>query len=326
MNNRKLSLVFVILLLGVWGISKIFSKGDAQSFQTDLISIDTALVTIIKIDPKGEEETEMTLQRNTTSRWLATKGTVTATANIGIINSFLNRIQLIQTEKVAAKEKEKWSDYEVDELNGTRIKIYTGSQLLEDFIVGGFNLNQETNQGLSFVRISGGDEVYAIDGFLRKSLGQGFNAYRNKRVVKTIKEDITALSLTKEDGAVLSFIKKNNQWRNDSLLIDSVAISNYLSGIQNVMGSTFVDDIDPTTYSLPKYRTLVITNSNISQPISITCYRDEAKMPPYIIQSSQNMESYFSSEESDLFQKIFGALDLLPHKHIDGVEAKDPTI
>ena len=308
MNNRKLALVFIVLL-GVWGITKYTTKDTTRSFKTDLISIDTSQVTIIKIDPKGPEEAEMTLQRNTTSHWIATRGTVTVPADRGAVNSFLNNVQLIKTKRVAAKKKEKWSDYEVDEANGTRIKIYAGSQLLEDFIVGRFSFNQQTRQGLSFVRIDGGDEVYAIDGFLSMTLGQGFNAYRNKKLLTIDKEDIASLSLTREDGVVRSFIKENNQWKSEDVLIDSSAITSYLSGIENIVSSNFVDDIDPTTYSMPKYRTLQISGNNLSSPIILTCYRDEAKIPPYILQSSENEASYFSSEESDLFQKVFGVLE-----------------
>ncbi len=309
MNNRKLSLLFVVITLGVWGISKCTSREISQNFETDLISIDTAKVTMIKIAPKGASETEMVLQRNETFQWLATKGTVTAIAKKSAVDSILNNLQLIKTKRVAAKEKEKWVDYGVDEVNGTRVKIYAGSQLLEDFMVGRFSFNQETSQELSFVRISGGEEVYAINGLLSKHLVQGFDTYRNKDLLKVVKADITSLSLTKEDGMVQSFIKLNNQWTNDSTVINKLAITNYLSGIQNVMGSKFDDDIDPTTYRIPKYRNLVIKGNNMPQPITITCYRDEAKTPPYILQSSQNRKSYFSSEESDLFQKLFVALE-----------------
>ncbi len=308
MNNRKLALVFFVLL-GLWGLTKYTTKDNTRSFKTDLISIDTAQVSIIKIDPKGPEEPEMTLQRNTTSQWVATKGTVTVPADRGAVNSFLNNIQLIKTKRVAAKKKEKWSEYEVDEENGTRIKVYAGSELLEDFIVGRFSFNQQTRQGLSFVRISGGDEVYAIDGFLSMSLGQGFNAYRNKKLLSIVKEDITGLSLTKEDGLVRTFIKENNQWMKEGVVVDSSAIASYLSGIANVTSSNFVDDIDPTTYSIPKYRSLQISGNNLLKPIVVTCYRDEARTPPYILHCSENEASYFSSEETDLFQKIFGVLD-----------------
>lgn len=307
MNSRKLTFLFLVLL-GIWGIAKNTFKHKTNSFKTDLIRIDTAQVDIIMIDHKGEAE--MILQRNTTTQWIATKETVMTTANREAINSFLNNIQLIKTESIAAKEKEKWRKYAVDEANGTRIKIYAGSQLLEDFIVGRFNLNEETSKGLSYVRISDGEEVYAIEGLLSQRLGQGFNAYRNKDLIKIVEEDITSLALASVDGAVKTFSKLNNVWiNNDSIVIDSIEISHYLSGIQHIMGSNFVDDIEPTTYSMPKYKTLVVTSNNKPQPVTITCYRDEARILPYIIQSSQNEEAYFGSKESDLFQKIFGALE-----------------
>lgn len=312
MNSRKLTFLFLVLL-GIWGIAKNTFKHKTNSFKTDLIRIDTAQVDIIMIDHQGEAE--MILQRNTTAQWIATKGTVMTTANKEAVTSFLNNIHLIKTEGIAAKKKEKWSQYAVDEANGTRIKIYAGSRLLEDFIVGRFNLNEDTQKALSYVRISGEEEVYAIEGFLSKHLRQAFNAYRNKNLLKITEDDITSLSLTRSDGTGKAISKLNNVWtKNDGVVVDTIDVSDvshYLSGIKNIMGSKFVDDIDPTTYSMPKYRTLVLTGNNIPKPVTITCYRDEAKTPPYIIQSSQNLESYFSSQETELFQKIFGALEML---------------
>ena len=309
MNSRKLTFLFLVLL-GIWGIAKNTFKHKTNSFKTDLIRIDTAQVDIIMIDHKGEAE--MILQRNTTAHWIATKGTVMATANREAVTSFLNNIHLIKTEGIAAKKKEKWSQYAVDEANGTRIKIYAGSRLLEDFIVGRFNLNKETNKGFSYVRISDGEEVYAIEGLLSQRLGQEFNAYRNKDLIKVVEEDITSLSLASVDGTMKAFSKLNNVWtNNDGVVVDSIEISHYLSGIQHIMGSKFVDDIESTTYNIPKYKTLVIRGNSMLQPVTITCYRNEARIPPYIIQSSQNLESYFSSQETELFQKIFGALEML---------------
>jgi len=267
MNSRKLTFLFLILS-GIWGLSKYTSHDKISSFKTDLIRIDTALVDIILIDSKGEER--ITLQRNTTSQWVATKGTVMATANRAAINSFLNNIQLIKTEDIAAKKKEKWSEYAVDQVKGTNIKIYIGSQLLEDFVVGRYNLNKETGQGLSYVRISGEEEVYAIDGFLSKRLRQGFDSYRNKDLIRVAEDDIASLFLTSEDGTVKAFTKLKNQWTNiDGVVLDSIDIANYLSGIENVMGSKFVDDIDPTTYrililfSRPRMENLTLVVKNL---------------------------------------------------------------
>lgn len=307
MNIRKLSLLFIILL-GVWSTIEYTGTKTIQNFETDLIRIDTAKVSIIKIEPNDKKKAAITLQRNINAQWLATKETVTVVANKRAIDTVLNHIQLIQTKEVAARKKEKWSNFEVDKTNGTRIKIYSENKLIEEFLVGSYHFNQETKEELSFVRIKGEEEVYAIDGLLSKYLRQEFNAYRNKRLLKINQENITAISLTNQNREVQSFIKNNDQWTKDSLVIDPTLIRNYLLDIEVVNGNNFVDEIDPITYSIPKYRTLLISRENMPQPIIITCYRDEAKKPPYIIHSSENPESYFKSEESDLFQKIFGIL------------------
>ena len=191
-------------MLAAWGLSQMNAGKRSRSFKTDLIQIDTASVTTINLYPKSDEQKEITLSKEN-GIWVAMQGTVTTKANQSAVHSLLSNLQLIKTKRVAAKKPDKWKDYEVEETNGSRVKVYAGSQLLEDFIVGRFSFNQQTRSGLSFVRLTNADEVYAVDGFLSMTMSQGFNSYRIKDFLTLNKDNITGISLTNNDGSVTTF-------------------------------------------------------------------------------------------------------------------------
>jgi len=307
MNNKTLVIIF-IGLLAAWGLSQMNAGKRSRSFKTDLIQIDTASVTTINLYPKSDEQKEITLSKEN-GIWVAMQGTVTTKANQSAVHSLLSNLQLIKTKRVAAKKPEKWKDYEVEEANGSRVKVFAGSQLLEDFMVGRFSFNQQTRSGLSFVRLTNADEVYAVDGFLSMTMSQGFNSYRIKDFLKLNKDDITGLSLTNNDGSVTTFNSLNGQWAKDGVSVDSTSMATYLTGIQSAFGGDFVDGLEEGTLSSQLFKQLVITGNNMVEPISVNCYRDITKEQPYLLRSSQNKDAVFSSGEDELFEKVFSKLE-----------------
>ena len=115
MNNKTLLIIFVALL-AAWGLSQMNSDKRNRSFKTDLIQIDTASVTTINLYPKSDEQQEITLSKEN-GIWVATQGAVTTQANQSAVQSLLGNLQLIKTKRVAAKNPDKWKDYEVEELS-----------------------------------------------------------------------------------------------------------------------------------------------------------------------------------------------------------------
>jgi len=309
MNNKTLLIIFVALL-AAWGLSQMNSGKRNRSFKTDLIQIDTASVTTINLYPKSDAQKEITLSKEN-GIWVATQGTVTTKANQGAVHALLGNLNLIKTKRVAAKKQEKWKDYEVGESSGSRVKVFAGSQLLEDFIVGRFSFNQQTRSGLSFVRLTNENEVYAVDGFLSMTMSQGFSSYRMKDFLKLNTTDITSLALTNNDGSVQQFSALNGQWTKEGNPIDSTTMATYLSGIQNTFGNDFVDGLEEGTLSTQLFKTLTITGNNLTAPISVNCYRDINREKPYLMRSSQNKDAIFESGTDGIFEKVFTALEAL---------------
>jgi len=308
MKNKTLFILFLVLL-GIWGLSQMNSDKRNHSFKTDLIAIDTALVTTINLYPKSDNQQEITLQKDNGS-WIATQGSVTTKAKADAVKAVLDNIRLIKTKRVTAKKQEKWKDYEVEETSGSRVKVYAGSELLEDFIVGRFNFNQQTRRGLSFVRLTNENEVYAVDGSLSRTLGQGFEAFRNKEFLSLRPKYITQIQLSNVDNSTQTFSLKNGQWQKEGAAIDSTVMTTYLNGIQNLMGTSFADNLDETQLSQHFHKKISILANNVNEAIAITCYRDVPNSKQvYVLQSSQNKGTYFSSNGTDFFENLFTNLE-----------------
>ena len=304
MKNKTLLLIF-LSLLAVFLITQFAFEKKTRSFKTELIQLDTASISSILIYPKSDNQEEMSLKKEGET-WILSKGNVTTTANSGSVASLLRNLALIKTKRVASKSQEKWMDYEVEDGNGTRIKVYSGSTLLEDFIVGRFNFNQQTRQGISYVRLANGDEVYAVDGFLSMTMGQGFNAYRNNSISKINKDQVSQIAINTL-GTTEVIQKAQNGWSLNGTLIDSTQMANYLTGLQSLTGATFVDDFDELQAQSLLYKTLSLEGDNM-EPVIIKTYRDTSRTEAFVIQSSQNKDTYFSSDETGIYAKLFSEL------------------
>jgi hypothetical protein len=89
-------------------------------------------------------------------------------------------LNLIETSRITANSPGQWKAYGVEEGQGVRVRVYRESELLEDFILG--RSAQRNSTDTSYLRLTGEDEVFAVDGFLHKSFRQNFDNFRDKRL------------------------------------------------------------------------------------------------------------------------------------------------
>ena len=66
-------MIVFLVLLGIYGLTKVFSGKKDQSFDANLIQIDTTQVTRLIINPKAPDETEISLTKEGAG-WIASNG------------------------------------------------------------------------------------------------------------------------------------------------------------------------------------------------------------------------------------------------------------
>ena len=304
MNNRTL-LIILVALGAFYATSQFLSGNRDSSFETDLIKVDTSSVTSINIKPKDSQD-EISLNREG-NQWIVSKGTISAPATSSAVKSLLNSLALIKTKRVTAKSPEKWAEYEVETENGLRVKAFNNSELLEDFIVGRFSLNQQNpGASTSYVRLTNQDEVYAVDGLLSMTFGQGFDSYRNRNVIKLgAGTTINNLKVEKGDSTLYTVTKTNGQWiLNNETIIDSTKMVTLTNGMKNVYGTTFADDFDELNAQKGNALSLTINGDNFTQPVEVIAYHDTTMAKPFVLKSNLN-QAYFGSDSTGIYDQLF---------------------
>lgn len=303
MTNRMLLLVLVVLL-AIWGFSKLLAPKKDRTFKTELIEVDTAAIQSIVLTPGGEE-VEVTLSRSNNA-WIASDGTSNVKAKKGSVAAWLNVLQLVKTNRIAAKKAEKWPEFELGDDQGLRIQVYDGSNKLEDFILGKFDFNPELRTATSYIRLSGENEVYATDGMPFITVGRKFDDFRDNTIIRMTREmEVTNFELQLPD-TTLRFSKQSGDWMiNESLALDSMKVENYLNFLRNISGETVAEDFDDSQLNNLEQRTLRLSGNQIATPFMVYCYTDTTRSEPFVIRSNQNPETYFSSDSSGIFNKFF---------------------
>ncbi len=305
MKNKSLWIVFAALL-GIYLLSQVFSGGKkTRSFEPILFPIDTTAVTSIEIYAQADSFELVKLERNATG-WTASKGSISTPVDNNRINALLGQVLEAKAQRIAAKKKEKWPTFELDETAAkAHVKVQEGSKTIADFWVGGFRFNQQTRSGTSFVRKSEADDVYALNGFFSMSFGQGFDSYRNKTLVKVNKDDLTKITLQQEQQSIV-YSNTAGQWSSDGgVALDSTKMQAYLSGLANFNGQTIVDGFSETQANILSRQSITFAGNNMSEPVRVDCFELNGSSASFICRSSLNPNTYFSGDSTTLYTPIF---------------------
>jgi hypothetical protein len=300
MSNKKLILILVVLL-GIYLLARFLSGNRESTFDPQIVAVDTAAVTEIRLNPKSEEHQEIVLKRGS-SGWTATMGDRTVSTPYAKVQGVLGQLSSIMSERVVSKSKEKWAEYEVDD-TGSRVQVFNGKKQVADFVVGTFKFDQARRSASSYLRSSDEDAVYLVDGFLSMSFNQGFNTFRNNTLIKVNREDVREVAVV-ENGlktAVSKGALDSHWYRNGMEQLDSTKAAQYIGQITNVMGSEFVDS--PATGDPVK--SFEISANNQMTPLRVDCYLQADSTKPFVLHSSANPEAWFASDSSGIYQRIF---------------------
>lgn len=316
MNNKTLLIIF-LALLGIYGLTQVFSGKKQRSFKTEVIQVDTSQVTSILLSPKAENGADILLKKEGDG-WTATKDGKTSKAVGNVVDAMLGDMALIKTTRVAAKRPEKWKDFEVDDTTGTKVKVYKGDDLIEEFIVGRINFKQRPQaqpamggqpniSATTFVRRQGEDEVYAVEGFLAMTFNRDFAAFRNKELVKMqAGQTITAFDYEGENPLGVS--KTATDWVANGTPVDSTKVDNYLNTLRNISGTEFADDFNVANKNNFLHKKLTLKGDNMPA-IEVMAYYDASREKPFVLNSSHNPEAYFASDSTGVYQRVFKNLE-----------------
>lgn len=306
MNNKTLLYIFAALLV-IFFLTRIFTGDKKSSFDPTVVEVDTSEVTQITLTPKAEGGEQIVLRESPDGLWSATKGDRTVQTPYNKIQGLLGQMSLISAKRIVSKSPDKWSEYEVGD-QGSRVEVMAGSKKLADFIVGTFKFDQIKRSASSYVRRYDQDQVYFVDGLLSMQFNQGFSAFRNNQLVKINNADVRRLTLQRDDETTIIQQQEDGHWYLAGMeQLDSASVTQYVTGLNNVTGSAFADDFTPA--GDPPLKSLTITGNNMPAPVEINCYANRDTSMAFVLHSSTNPQTYFLSDSTGVYNRLFGKLE-----------------
>lgn len=313
--NNKTLIIILVVLVGIFAVVRIFRTPAQQSnLKKELVSIDTAKVTEIKLSPKTEPG-EITFKREGT-KWTVTKFGKEYNVDLGAASGLLSQLLNLEPEKMVSSKKEKWDEYQVGD-STTRVQAFVDGDEVANLLIGRIGFNQSPAQmqqqqfggggfggGFTYVRVADEDEVYTVDGFLESTFNRSLNDFRNKSLVRLKSEDITKVSCNYPDSGFVAELRNKKWWIAD-VMADSNKMRSYVNQFNFKNATTFADDF---TASRPADLSLVVDGASGNLATIKAWKRDT----DWVFESTQQPGVFFSSAGSAIFQTLFeGKKDLL---------------
>ncbi|MEJ2593569.1 MAG: DUF4340 domain-containing protein [bacterium] len=306
-NRTLLLLIILVLVLVVYFALDQFSNSESN-FRTNLPAFDTAAINHLEIS-SGESGNAFQLRKEDGKWFVMTAGQRYA-ADPFAASAMLGGLNGTAIRHVAGTSSSQWPEFLVTDSTGTRIKFMDDDHTVNDIIVGRFEYIQPKSQVpdqfgrrpqgemISYLRISGEETVYAVDGMIALGLGKKPDDFRNKEMLKFNKDKLQELSINYRDGRSLKFSNTGQSWMLNGQAADSAAMAKYLARLSNLRGKHFART-EPAGEDLYVELKLV---TNGESPIILKAYRRDTSR--YIITTSQNPTNKFL-EEDEFVKPVF---------------------
>ncbi len=312
LNLKVLLIIFVVLV--AWLVYSEYKGDKSRSFARILVAVDTARVTQIHIQIPMED-TDIVLSRTGEFDWQVSADGNNYIADRNVVRSILNQFHEIKPQSIAAASTDKWEEYEVSESTGIKVSLKSGNRNLAEVVFGKFSYAQPPQQAdprmqmqqqqqgsmTSFIRKSGEDRVYAVEGFLRMTYQKDVNAYRDKRLVNVRKDDISRLVFNHPDFQ-FTVEKTDNRWMLNDQPADSLKTERYLSRLSRLTSSNFIPLTTPKTGDAT--HRLRIEGNNFS-PIELKAFPTSDTLINYVVTSNLNPQAEFNGDKVQLFERTF---------------------
>lgn len=297
-SNKTLGMVFAAFLVIAVIIVISDSGSNERTFRSELVDIDSSAVTQILIYPKKLNGDNVKLFKEDDNWKVELSENKTSPVPQSKIDQILKQLMEVKPERLAGRGSENWAEFEVDTA-ATRIEVYEGSDKTLDMVIGKFTFQQPRSMK-TFVRLAEDTDVYETNGFLSMTFNQDANYYRDQTIIQSKVDEWKSLNFSYPADSSYQLSKVNNMWQlSTGEQTDSAKTATELRRLSSVKGNEFID-INKDTLPLAQYK-LTIVKTDDTQ-IEVFGYKVDDN---FIINSSQNPESYFDGSKGDLFKKVF---------------------
>ncbi|NLO04006.1 MAG: DUF4340 domain-containing protein [Bacteroidales bacterium] len=295
LNIKILAIIFSILMIVVVLTEMADSRKGGRTFREELVDVSPDEVTSLEISPKVEGNKVIKLLKENDS-WFVESGDKRHRADPSLPSAMINELNSMKPESVVATGDERRVQYEVTDSLGTRVKLFSGNNLLADLIIGKFSFSQPQKM-TSYIRLEGDKVIYGVDGMLGMSFNRNVDSFRDKTVIKSNSSDWSRLVYKYPADSSFTLEKAAEGWTVNGQPADSASVAEYFSAIRNLSDSRFAEN--KTGMSVT--HSLLIEGNNDMEKVEINGYYQEDGV--FMVESSQNRGNIFESTE--LAEKIF---------------------
>lgn len=309
-SHSKWLLFFFVLALGVYGALQYWERGRGPEFETSLVRIDTAAVANIRVRRPVAKES-FTLKR-VEGRWIATQAHVNVKALAEPVATMLAALSRIESRYIAAQQRSAWEEYGVAEEAAVHLIVELADGRKEELIIGRVDDENDERQVVAFVRLAGQEVVYAVEGAPWLKVKTAFADYRPRHLLRLAADDRILFFREQFPDTLFTYRRGGGGWLvNEQPPADSQAVESYLATLRELDGAAaFADDFDELSAPDHWLRALVL-HLDGRPAITINCYRDSTRTPPYVLHSSQQPELWVKSDTNGLYAVLFPPLDSL---------------
>ena len=317
LGNKSL-LLALVLVLAVFGLARYISnKKGENTFKTAIIpSIDSARMNGMIIFPNsmmpGQRRGKVAIESlpfifsRKGKEWYISKGNVSGLAQQRSAQYMMNQLEHITPDRLASDNPADWKEYNVNDSLGTRVVFLYDKDTALDVIVGRFSYVPDRKQAISYIRIAGQKEVYAINGMLSMNINEDFDSWRDKKMMPGESYDEwnkLTFSYPADSGFIMKKDSGSDWTINNGKKPDSLAALHILKDLSEQNYGSFVNNFDSS--GKQPICMLTIEGKGFS-PVTIKAWAaDSANV--YAINSSINPTSFFSGRRGGMFSKIFPA-------------------
>jgi len=309
---RKLNPLVLLALLALLAVAVVLiirhdTRRQQGSFARELVNADRAKTTSIVIIPRGMTEDAITIEKKN-DRWMVGSHGKMFNANLEQIEQVFRVITPMIPKQLVSRDKDNWTEYEVTDMLGTRVKVYEGRRLTREFIFGKLDFQQQMVQGQprpilnTFVRLAGQDDVYLVDGFLGSAFPAVLRQYRDQGVIRVNSGDIEKISVQAHDDFDYELTREGTVWLFNGRPADSANMAFYVNSFSALRSNEFVEEKAEGWLTIPSHTMTIQRKTEV--PVEIRAYPADTTYR-YFITSTQNPGAVFNGSHNDLFESIF---------------------
>ncbi|MDZ7717870.1 MAG: DUF4340 domain-containing protein [Balneolaceae bacterium] len=235
--TKTLSLIFafalVLLLLQVF----LSGSGESEIFKGDLVETEASQVNRITIDHPAD--TAFVELSKSNGAWQIRANNETFEADSQKIKTALREFQNMEVEALVTRDPAKHTRYRVDSTSAT-ITLYRDDQQLDQLIASSSQF--PGSSGDIYVRLTGDNQVFLVNGLRRSSIQSNFNYWRDLTVWNVPERSITEIRFTYPADSSFTIRRENETWFAGSDSLDKQKTSTLSNMLANLEAAGFPDE------------------------------------------------------------------------------------